>query len=127
VFAVLERSWRGTSLSLELAGFSSGGKSVFVPYMLSASNTGRFAGLRVPRSGTAVKRYFLKNGKCLFFAHESPEAQKALYAFARFALNRAAIDPGFGGVKTISLAGLESGAYYSLLLGTDGSASLIKE
>jgi hypothetical protein len=130
-FAEIERSWRGTSLSLEFASASFGGKTVNVPYRIAAAGQTGFAALSRPAGGTALKKYFMKKGKCLFFTPLSADvsrAQKALYAFARFALNISArLDSRFGETKIISLAECESGVYYTVLLDTAGSTFLIRE
>jgi hypothetical protein len=127
--AEIERSWKGTSLSLEFARASFGGKSVYVPYRIAAAGAGGFAGFQnAVTSVTAVKKHFLKNGQSLFFAQENPQEKKAFYVFSRFALNAGTrFGSRFGSVKTLSLAECENGAYYAVMLDTRGSVFLVKE
>jgi hypothetical protein len=127
--AEIERSWKGTSLSLEFARASFGGKSVYAPYRIVASGVPGFAGFQnAVTSATALKKYYLKGGGSLFFAGETPEAQKALDAFSRFALSAGTkFETRFCSVKTISLAECESGAYYAVMLDTRGAVFFVKE
>ena len=127
--AEIERSWKGTSLSLEFARASFGGKSVYAPYRIAASGGAGFAGFQnTVTSATALKKYYLKGGRSLIFAGEPPEAQKALYAFSRFALNAGTkFGTRFGSVKAISIAECQSGVYYAVMLDTRGTVFFVKE
>jgi hypothetical protein len=127
--AEIERSWKGTSLSLEFVRASFGGKSVYAPYRIAASGGTGFTGFQnAVTSATALKKYYFKGGETLLFASETPETQKALNAFSRFALNAGTkFGTRFGSVKTISLAECQSGAYYSVMVDTRGSVFFVKE
>jgi hypothetical protein len=127
--AEIERSWRGTALSLEFARASFGTKSMYVPYRIVASGGGFKTAFQNPvTSSTALKKYFFKDGKTLFFRREGASAQNAAAAFSRFALNIAPrVGTRFGSVRTIPLSDCHSGVYYAVMLDTAGSLMLVRE
>jgi hypothetical protein len=127
--AEIERSWRGTALSLEFARASFGAKSIYVPYRIVASGgSSKTAFQNSVTATTALKKYFFKDGKSLFFRREVESAQNAASAFSRFALGVSPrIGTRFGSVHTIPLSECLSGAYYTVMLDTAGSVRLVRE
>jgi hypothetical protein len=127
--AEIERSWRGTSLNLEFARASFGEKSIYVPYRIAASGGGLKTGFQNSvTSSTALKKYFVKGGKTLFFRRESAAAQNAAHAFTRFALTVAPrAGTRFGNLLSVSLSECRPGEYYSVMVNTTGDLFLVKE
>lgn len=112
-FAVIERSWKGSSLSMDFvsAGFS--GKTIWFPYRIYGSQQ---------QDGTKLEPYVMENGECLLFGGTvTASDRRNLYKLGRYAFGQAKrIFTNFTALRTIDLSGCVSGAYYTVYTGFDG-------
>lgn len=133
-FAVFERSWNGSSLSMEFLESSFCGKTVVFPYRIFASvmeseNFDFSKKQEISRGGTKLFHYFNENGRCLLYgSRNSVQVKKSLYALAQFALICRMQPPSrFFDRKVLDFAGVEYGETYTVYAGFDGEIHLLKD
>jgi len=129
-FAVIERSWKGTSLSVDFVSANFSGKSVLFPYRIYGSNTGNSAFRQsVRQDGIKLASYFTGHGVCLLFGPDVPERERHdLYVLSRYALGQAnRVFTKFTSLHRVDLSGCRTGTYYTIYTGFDGKIALLED
>ncbi|MBP3709491.1 MAG: hypothetical protein J6I73_03680 [Treponema sp.] len=126
--AVIERSWRGSSLAVDFKSAEFSEKKIVFPYMIYGRAT--IAPQRAfAKAGTMLSQYYSEHGQCLLLgAGSTCDDRRNLHTLLRFALNPAAhFAAGFSRTYTIDLSRCATGVYYSITTGTDGTIALRRE
>lgn len=115
-FAVLDRSWTGSVLSVEFTSAAFGGREFMFPLRICSEQYLPFGRSRVFR-GTPLPRYYIYDGGCAFLDPRFPaEAREALRALADFAVWQSTkFQSSRSRVVTLNLAPLEKGVSYDIL------------
>jgi hypothetical protein len=121
--AVLERSWRGTSLAIDFRSAEFSGKKILFPEAVYGRETiyerrsfGSF------ETGSYLERYYNENGQCMLFGAGSTYRNRHdLYRLSRFAFNPASIFcTGFSNRYTVDLSRCKTGVYYAVITDSNG-------
>lgn len=127
--AVIERSWNGTSLSVDFVRAEFSGRRFFLPLAVRASGAAAVRP-RLPRAASgssSLMHYYLKDGRCCLPGSGGSDAgRKALFQSARFVLNplSLAFRLGYASRCSVSLAQCGSGAYYGIFVEDGGRLEL---
>jgi hypothetical protein len=128
--AVLERSWRGSSLAIDLKSAEFSGKKVFFPEVIYGRKTiYERRGFGIHTTGTPLSRYYNENGQCMLFGTDSTyENRRDLYKLARFAFNPLSVfTAGFSNRYTLDLSRCGTGVYYDVTISTNGTIRIQPE
>ncbi|MFA6856432.1 MAG: hypothetical protein WCR31_04415 [Treponema sp.] len=128
--AVLERSWRGTSLSIDFRSAEFSGRKFLFPEIIYGCETiYEHSGRGLFGAGTYLERYYNENGQCMLLGTGSSYKNRHdLYMLSRFAANPAtAFSAGFSRRYTIDLSSCETGVYYAVVTDSDGRLELRPE
>ncbi len=118
--AVIERSWKGSTLFIDFVGADFLGRKVYFPYTVRSD---------ARKKGTLLERYYMEHGRCYLAGDNITEKeQKSFYYLGRYALGQAKrIFTAFTRLYTIDLSQCLSGRYYSVYTGMDGLPQLVAE
>jgi hypothetical protein len=128
--AVLERSWRGSSLAVDFRSAEFSGKRFLFPDVIYGRETVyEHRGPWMFRSGTDLERYYMENRQCMLLGTGSTYKNRHdLYMLARFALNpAAAFSAGFSAGYTVDLSRCETGVYYAVFTNSNGRLEIRPE
>lgn len=121
--AVLERSWRGSSLAVDFGSAEFSGKKFLFPEVIYGRETiYEHRGFGLFESGTYLERYYNENGQCMLFgAGSTYKNRHDLYRLSSFASNPAVVfSAGFSNRYTVDLSRCVTGVYYAVLTDSNG-------
>lgn len=126
----VERSWNGASLSIDFVSAEIAGKKFIFPFRIFGKETvSTYARLSRKSRTTKLPSYYIENGECILFGNNTTQAdRKNLFTLASFTFNplsQAIV--GFSKKYTVDLSQCQPGTYYSIVTGTDGSLSIVRE
>ena len=128
--AVIERSWKGSSLAVDFSSAEFSGKRLLFPQAVygreSFYERRGFAG---EKSGTSLAHYYNENGQCMLFGTGTTyENRQDLYRLSRFALSPASfLTAGFSKKYTADLSRCETGVYYSIVTDSRGKLEIRRD
>ncbi|MCK9169770.1 MAG: hypothetical protein M0P01_05085 [Treponema sp.] len=128
--AVLERSWRGSSLSIDFRSAEFSGRKFLFPEIIYGCETiYEHRGWGLFESGTYLERYYNENGQCMLLGTGSSYKDRHdLYRLSRFAANPIAVfSTGFSRRYRVDLSRCEKGVYYAVVTDFNGRLELRPE
>ena len=127
-FAVIERSWKGTSLSILFLGASFSEKTVWFPFCVSGNDAAEGV-FNIGRKGTKLSPYYNENGLCLLFGSRNTEKlqRSLMHLFAYAAISRFRPSSKHSVQKEINLAECENGANYTIYTDFTGTLFMSKD
>ena len=122
----IERSWRGSSLSVDFVSAEFSGKKMLFPHTIYGRHTVSTRRRVLHHGGTDIASYYLEEGRCRLLGAPAPvKSQRDAYTLARFALNPLSeYIRGFSHRYTVDLSRCQTGEYYAITTGTDGALTL---
>lgn len=125
----VERSWNGSSLSIDFVSAEFSDKKFLFPYLIYGKETVTTRASITRKAGTQLPSYYLENGKCILFGSNTTLIDRRdLYSLARFALNPiASFTRTFSHRYSVDLSQCQPGIYYTIVTGTDGSLRIVAE
>lgn len=120
-FAVIERSWKGTSLSVSFLSSSFSGKKIWFPFKVYGNDFSNQEFFNKSR-GTKLFSYYNENGESLLFGkNNSTKTKKDFFLLATYALiSRFKPTNKYSEEKIINLSECETGVSYTIYTGFDG-------
>jgi len=128
--AVLERSWRGSSLAVEFRSAEFSGKKFLFPQVIYGRQTVyEHRHLGMFGAGTVLPRYYNENKQCMLFGAGSTYRNRHdLYALSRFASDPlSAMSAGFSRRYVVDLSRCETGVYYGVFTDSNGRLEIRRE
>lgn len=119
--AVIERSWSGSYLALELVEVKMEEKVYVFPSKIYGKNKIKEVDAE-KNTGTDLEKYYNYNQHCMLFGDEySKQDRKNLYTLSSFVINRMPIF-NFGQVRrySVDLSNCKPNRYYSITIDEDG-------
>lgn len=119
----VERSWNGSSLSVDFVSAEFFNKIFLFPLRVYGKDTiTTRGGFSRKAKTTLLASYYLENEQCILFGtNATQQDRRDLYALAKFAVSPISSVVGISHRYSIDLSQCEAGVYYSIVTGTDGS------
>ena len=114
-YAVIERSWSGSNLSMEFLCTSFGGKTICFPFRIYGSESTLAEKVSVKR-GTKLYPYYIENGLCfLLGSSKSKKIKKSLYKLASYAfISQFQPVSNFTKKQVLNFGNLRTGEMYTI-------------